>query len=289
MNDKIKEFVRKNASLFVVFVIAIFYIFWGSVELKFQSLDWWELLVYIFTTLIFGISIANLIGETGFTSGKLSSKYVETRKLLLKWCDATIKYKDEAVAYADNEIQKEICDERKNILHRAGISYSEIFNENGQVILSDKKVLKSKYSRKQNSAIRKAIKVQKCDFTLFAYSSTKLLGRKKEQTETEFRAINIGKDFISRVVMSILSGSVMFTFIGFSVGSIIYACFQMILWTTSGIMKRQTNYNFVVITQRDADLDRIRLLKEFGAKKGLIETYEDGVLTIVDTNDHKEN
>ena len=140
MNDKIKEFVRKNASLFVVFVIAIFYIFWGSVELKFQSLDWWELLVYICTTLIFGISIANLIGETGFTAGKLSPKYVETRKLLLKWCDAAIKYKDEAVAYADNEIQKEICDERKNILHRAGIAYSEIFNENGQVILSDKKV-----------------------------------------------------------------------------------------------------------------------------------------------------
>jgi hypothetical protein len=127
----------------------------------------------------------------------------------------------------------------------------------------------NKYTKKQKKSIRQAIRLKKYDFTLFAYSSTKVIGRKKETSETEYRRNSLGKDFIVRVLLAVISGSIMFTFSGFDIASVIYAAFQMVMWIGSGVMKRQQNYNFVVITMRETDLDRIGYLKAFAGKKGI--------------------
>lgn len=267
---KISEFIRTNLSIIIVAIISIFYIFWGSVELQLKNLNWWELICYVATTLVFGICVANIVGEQGFVSAKKSEKYLSTRKLLIAWCDFLINYKDEATEYVDKEIDKEIAEERRNILHRAGVPYNEIIDENGKSSVSAEFLRKTnKYTRKQKKAIRQALSLKKYGFTLFAYSPTKVIGRKKEQSEQEYRSKGIGKDFIVRVVLAIISGSIMFSFGGFDAGAIIYAAFQMIMWIASGVMKRQQNYNFVVINMRDADLDRIGYLKAFAGTKGL--------------------
>ena len=72
----------------------------------------------------------------------------------------------------------------------------------------------------------------------------------------------------------------MFSFGGFDLAAIIYAAFQMIMWVASGVMKRQSNYNFIVITLRDTDLDRIGYLKSFAGYKGLKEKWVDNELVI---------
>lgn len=279
--NQVAHFIKTNLSVIVVAIISIFYIFWGSVELQFKNLNWWELICFIATTLVFGISITNLIGESGFAAGKENEKYIATRSLLISWCNALISLKDEAIAYANTEIDKEILDERRTILHRAGIPYHDIFNDNGKVIISREFLKeKGKYTRKQKMSIKQAIRLKKYGFTLFAYSPTKIVGRKREQSEIEFRSRSLGKDFVVRIFLAIISGSIMFSFGGFDLAAIIYAAFQMIMWVASGVMKRQSNYNFIVITLRDTDLDRIGYLKSFAGYKGLKEKWVDNELVI---------
>lgn len=261
---KLGDFIKTNLSVIVVALISIFYIFWGSVELKLKQLNWWELICYVSTTLVFGVCIVNLVGEQGFVAGKKNEKYLATRKLLLKLCDLLITRKDEAEEFVNKEIDKEIQVERENILHRAGIPYNEIFDENGKALITGEFLRKTKkYTNKQKKSIKQAIRLKKYGFSLFAYSPTRVIGRKKEQSEQEYRSKSLGKDFAIRIILAVISGSIMFSFGGFDAGAIIYAVFQMIMWIASGVMKRQQNYNFVVITMRDADLDRIGYLKAF--------------------------
>lgn len=285
-NNKTLDFFKKNATTLIVVVISIFYIFWGSVELVLKDLKWWELICYVATTLLFGVCITSLVGETGFSAGKENKKYKATRSLLIDYCDVAIPYKEEAIEYVGKEIDKEIKEERTEILHRAGILYNEIFDESGKVVVSQAEIKKrGKYTKKQKKSVRQTIRIKKYDFTLFAYSSVKVIGRKREISEQEYRAKNFGKDFITRILLAVISGSIMFMFNGLTWATIIYSAFQIVLWVSSGIMKRTQNYNFIVVSLRDADLDRIGYLKAFLSTKGIEGKVVDGELQIVYNKD----
>lgn len=272
--NKVGKFIRKNLSIIVVSIIAIFYMFWGSVELLPKKLNWWELICFISTTLVFGISITNLIGESGFSAGKLDEGYLATRSMLIEWCDLAIGFKQDAIKYVDKQIDKEIEEERRLILHRAGIHYNDIFDNAGKALITCKSLKASnKYSHRQKKSIRKAINIKKYEFTLFAYSSTKIVGRKREQSEMEFRSRGIGKDFAIRIFLAVISGSIMFSFTTIDIASVIYSFFQMVLWCASGVLKRVQNFNFIAVHQRENDLDRIHYLKDFMASIGYKEQW----------------
>ena len=57
--------------------------------------------------------------------------------------------------------------------------------------------------------------------------------------------------------------------IGFSIGSMMYAVFQIVLWTGSGIVQRLQNYNFVMNKEIPQLEERTLIIK------GYLETHKE--------------
>lgn len=258
-SSKFFGWFKKHSLSLVVFFISIYFVFSGSFKFVPNEMDWWEKICYLSSTLIFGITISSLVAETGYENAKKTDEFRDTRATAIDYCEKALPKHKEAELYVSKLIDDDIKQERLEILNKAGVWYGDIFDENDIAI----KINKKNYSFKQRNAIKKARKIKKVPFTLFGFTSVKAVGRKEAPSETKRRSKGLVSDFIMRVIITMVSGSIMISFIGISISSIIYACFQLLIWFGSGFIKRIQNYNFILNDVRTYDQDRIWYLKKF--------------------------
>jgi len=258
---KVTSWISGNVAGIFLTIISIYFVFSGTVKVGTQTLNWAELILFICTTLIFGVVISSLVGERGYELGKRDETYIATRKEAVKYAEMCLPYREEAELYVNKEVLKGIKNDRTSMLATCGLKYKEVFDDEGVYIMKKEVFKNLKYRQKKTVFVCRLIKKQ--DFTLFGFAAGKIIGRKKAPNEVDRRKKQVVTTTILRVFVAVVTGSIMFTFIGLSFASILYSIYQLLIWVGSGMLTRQKNYNFIVIECREYDQDRIWWLKSF--------------------------
>lgn len=259
----VASWVKRNIIGIFLTIVSIYFVFSGTVKVGTQQLNGQALFLFICTTLIFGIVISSLVAEGGYVAGKKDPDYIATRQLGVNISEQCIPFRDEAELYVNRQIDKTIMNDRTSLLAGCGLKYLEVFDERGVYILKREQFKALKYRQKRT--VIKCRLIKKQDFTLFGFGSGKIVGRKKAPNESDRRKRQLMTTTISRVLIAIVTGSIMFYFIGFSFASILYAIYQLLIWIGTGMITRQGNFNFITVTCKEYDQDRIWWLKSFMA------------------------
>lgn len=233
--------------------IAIWWIFYGMVEIVPTNLSIEQRIGLTVITIFIAIVYCNLISAGGYSDAKNTSAY---RIAAREWTDAIKKgnsHKAEIIEYARTFAltnQKEI---RTQNLENVGLNYSEIFTDSGELLKTDfdtnkyhKKKNPSGYSKSEIKCIRKCINIRIQIPEMFGNISSRFFGIQKRTSVKEFDTKNTIKNTLIRSVVAIFSVGISFTFLGLTWNAVIYALFQIVLWTGSGVVDRYKKYHFII-------------------------------------------
>ena len=133
-------------------------------------------------------------------------------------------------------------------MESVGLRYVDIFDSQDRLIttydISQHK--KDQNYHKKVRAYHKAINVKVYSTNVFGRASSSTYGLKKEITEKAFRTKNSIVKGITKLVLGVVSVGVMFQWLGFTLGALIYSFMQVVLWTGMGLIDSQKNYNFIL-------------------------------------------
>ena len=245
--EKIQEFAKSMMNkmpLFIAIGIAIFWIFYGTVEIIPTNLSIVERIGLTICTIVLAVTYCNLIADGGFKSARESIEY-ETADKEYEQAQKDGKTEQlEITEYAKDIAKDNLRECRARNLDLNGLKYRDYFDIDGNYIGNDYKLNKL-LRRKQKKTIKKCINLRIIIPNIFGNLSSKFFGLKKEVTQKDYKRKDITMQTIIRTVLSFFSVGMMFNFLGFSWGSAIYALFQIVLWSASGFSQRLKNYNFV--------------------------------------------
>lgn len=242
--QEVAKSLMNRMPLFIAIGIAIFWVFYGTIEIYPTTLSVTDRIIVTVCTVALAVSYCDLIALGGFRSAKESGDYKEADK---DYEDALKKgntKKAEITEYAKDIAKENLKDWRKNNLESNGLKYETYFDENLEYIGGDYRKDKS-LRRSQKKCIRKCINQRIILPDIFGFISSKVFGIKKPITEKQYLRKTSVYNTIIRIAISIASVGVMFNFLGFSIGSMIYALFQIVMWTASGFSQRIKNFNFI--------------------------------------------
>lgn len=246
--EKRQQFFKKLVSkipLFVGILIALWWIFYGMVDVEFKFSLLFENVILTIATIVFAITYCNLIAEGGFKQAEETSEYNDAKKEHELAAKDGYKYQKEIINYAKEIALTNLREVRKNNLESNLLKYEEYFGEDDSLIKKDfwrdKTLTKS-----QKKVIRKCARMHIVLPDLFGGVSETFFGLKKEKSKKEYISTQQASKIVMRTILSFVSALVFFHYKGLNVDGLIYALFQIVLWTASGVSQRISNYNFVI-------------------------------------------
>jgi len=255
--SKFRSFENKLTKLLptiAVILIAIWWVFYGMVEIVPTELSITERVGLVICTSVVAICYSSLIADGGFQSAKDTDKYKTARS---KWYESTKKalpYKKEVSMFAEDIAKQNRVDARTKTLESVGLKYDEIFDKKDNLIVVGYKY--NKYNKKKNPTgyYKEQIKaIRYCTHihlfvpdVLAATIDSVKFGLKKQVSEDAFRKKNISFRTLIKLITSIFVTGIMVVYLGLTIESVIYAIFQIALWTGTGVFERQGNYNFII-------------------------------------------
>lgn len=248
--EKLQNFfkgVMAKLPLLVGIGIAVFWIFYGTVEIVPTSLSLVDRVGLTICTVILAITYCNLLADGGFKSAKLTLDYINASTEYEVALKNGIVYTEEINNYALVIARKNLYEARRNSLRSVGLKYEDYFEDNGD-FKQDKLDFKKdkRLNKKQKKYIKKCMRLQIIVPNIMSLVGGSFFGLKRYEEERSYRAKSISMQTVIRAVLSIASVGFMFNFLGFNTGAMIYALFQIVLWTGSGVGERIKNYNFVI-------------------------------------------
>ena len=240
--------ITRHISIIFAVLISLFFIFSGTVKILPTELGVKEQIIVAIINIIAGYSITKLIGEQGFTSAKNSSEFTEVRKFYEDNVKSAIKYRSAIDEFAKDKARENLKNTRINLCESVGLYYSDIFDEEGNL----KKEFDITSYKEDRNYRQKLIRFNKClklkiqDTSVFSKAGSSKFGIHKRKTEKAYRTKSYTVSAITKLVFGIGSVGVMFVWIGFNLGSVIYAFMQIILWSAFGVIDRLKNYNFII-------------------------------------------
>ena len=263
--ERVQEFFKKLSSMipgFIGALIALWWIFFGALKITQTEVSFVDNIGITLCSIVLSITLCELIAGGGFSSARQTKQYVVTEHEYKNAVQEGLSKQKPITRYAMDIARNNLLEVRKRNLATNGLFYDDYFDNEGNFIGGDYKHNKS-LKRYQKRVITKCIKLKVILPSIFGNISSKTFGLQKEVSQTEFRTKTISKNSIIRIVISILTANVMFEFIGFNIGSLIFAFFQIVLWTSSGLIQRIANFNFVID----------RLVPQIQDKTSIIKSY----------------
>lgn len=248
--EKANEFIKSMLArmpFFIALAIALWWVFYGTIRITGTKMTITEQIGTTVCTIALSLSYTSLIAQGGFDSARHTREYIETKDTWQKNVREGNIWKKEIIEYAKGIAEGNLYEVRKSILETNGIKYETIFDSNGKFIYTDYKKDKA-LTRHQKKMIKRCVNAKIILPTIFGNVSAGTFGMKKEETLSAYKAKTFTTGAIVKTVLSMVSVGLMFEFIGFSWGSMIYALFQIVLWTASGFSRRLKNYSFIMDT-----------------------------------------
>ena len=244
---KFGNWLSKNISGIFAILISIFFVFQGLVDIVPTALGIKEQIIMAFTNIVAGFSITSLVGEYGFTSAKNTKVYINQRDSYNDSVKKSLKYREAIEELAKDKAKQNLISARIHILESANLYYGDIFSENGS-LKTDFDIMKYRKDKnfyKKLKAYNRAVRLKVINVNVFGMASSSTFGLKKEITEKSYRTRKGAKSLIFKVLLGVSSVGVAFVFNGWSIGALIYAFMQIVLWVGFGLIDRQKNFNFV--------------------------------------------
>lgn len=267
LNSTGRWFTKHISTIFAI-LISLFFIFSGTVDILPTKLGIKEQIIVAIINIIAGYSITKLIGEQGFTSAKNNIEFVEVRKSYESAVKNAIQYRSAIDEFAKDKAKENLKATRINICESVGLYYYDIFDEEGNLKHDfDITIYKSdKNYHKKVSRFNKCLKLKIQDTSVFSKSGSSKFGIHKRKTEKQYRTKTYTVSAITKLVFGIGSVGVMFVWIGFDLGSVIYSSMQIILWSAFGVIDRLKNYNFIIEEIMPQYVDDELIINEFMSK-----------------------
>lgn len=233
--------------------IAIWWIFYGMVEIVPTNLSIEQRIGLTVITIFIAIVYCNLVSAGGYVDAKNTSAYRIAAK---EWTDSIKKgnpHKAEIIEYAKDIARINQKELRTQNLENQGLQYNEIFDDKGELIRLDYETNKyhkiknpSGYTKKQIKIIKKCINIRIQIPEMFGNISSRFFGIQRRTSVKEFDTKNTIKNTIVRSVVAMFSVGISFSFLGLTWNAVIYALFQIVLWTGSGVVDRNKKYHFII-------------------------------------------
>ena len=138
--EKRKMLMKKITSwlpTFILIGIAIWWIFYGTVEITSFKLSLVDQVGLTICTIVFALSFTTIIAEGGFKLGKSTDQYKEAEKENKAAQLKGMSKQKQIIRYATEIAQKNLYEMRKNNLQQNGMKYEDYFDQNGDVIPLD--------------------------------------------------------------------------------------------------------------------------------------------------------
>lgn len=266
--EKIQMTIKKLSSMIpglIGVLISLWWIFYGALKIeKFNLGVIVSNLGLVTCSVVMSIILCELISGGGFNSGKQTKRYVDAKTKHTKMVQMGLPKQKQIFRYASSVANNNLKESRMTNLASNGLYYYDFFDNEGNFIGGDYKH-NHKLKSYQRRIIKKCIHQKVVLPSIFGDISSKYFGLKKEITQKEYRGESTVKNIILRVFLAFASVSVVFEFIGFSATSLIFAFFQIILWTSSGLIQRINNFNFVTETLASQLEERALIIESYFA------------------------
>lgn len=266
--EKVQLAIKKLSSIIpgiIGVLIAVWWIFYGALEIeKFSFEVILSNIGLVICSIVMSIILCEIIAGGGFDSGKQTTRYVEAKTKHAKMVQMGLPKQKQILRYANLVAVNNLKESRMTNLAANGLFYDDYFDNEGNYIGGDYKH-NHKLKGYQKRVISKCIHQKVVLPSIFGDISSKYFGLKKEVTQAEYRTKSSAKNIILRVFLAFSSVSVVFEFIGFNASSLIFAFFQIVLWTSSGFIQRINNFNFVTETLASQLEERALIIESYFA------------------------
>lgn len=245
---KFGNWLGNHLSGIFAILISIFFIFNGMVNVLPTNMGVKEQIITAIINIIAGFSITSLVGEHGFKSAKSMKEYKDEVKQYNQAVQDGLKWREGIENHAKKKANDNLKNYRIRLLEGVGLRYWDIFDDDDRVRNDfEIKTYKSDQNyRRKKKAYYKALRVKVFSTNVFGRASSSTFGLKKETTEKAFRTKNGTIKGIVKLVFGVASVGVMFEWLGFTLGALIYAFMQVIIWSAMGLIDSQKNFNFIL-------------------------------------------
>lgn len=262
--------------LFTGILIALWWVFYGTLDIEWSINTIFKDVILTIATIVFAITYCNLIADGGFRIAEDTDEY---KSSLLAYNDAVksgFKYKDQITDYAIQIALRNLKELRVRNLESNFLKYEDFFDENDKPIPIDFRKRKD-LTRHQKKIVRQCVKAHIIVPNLFEFKGEGYFGLKREKSKKEYLTGQQITKVITRTVLSFVSLGLIFRFTGFNISGIMYAFFQIVLWTASGVSQRLNNYRFVLETTKpQLDSKTLIINGYLESKHDQAEVKEDG-------------
>ena len=272
MNDKVKDFIKNNAGYFIVAFVCIIYVLTSYLTIDRSGKSIARIIGDGAVALFLGMFINTMLGLQGMMLGdrddRVRGAAEEHEKVVLR----ISPYIDKLDEWCNSENAKNYKTQRTKILARAGLKYSDCFDDDGVAAswIPDKEKLKGplkKSERKKIKAYRDAVTLK-----LTALSAGDLtseggkdsdpyyFGRTKAQYETQSGI----KELISKIGTALIFGYYGVRLVDkFSYANLIWTGLQVATFLITGIIKLYKDYNYVIGEYRGRIVKKTDNLQKF--------------------------
>lgn len=240
-------FTNHLPTIFAV-LISFFFIFSGMVKVLPTELDVKEQIILAIINIFAGFSITSLVSEHGFTSAKETSEYKQEIKAYSEYVQKGLKWREGIENLAKKKALDNLRNYRIHLLEGVGLRYTDIFDSYDRLI-TEYDIRKHRQDQNYHKKVRayhKTINTKIYSTSVFGRASSSTYGLKKETTEKAFRTKNGVIKGATKLILGTVSVGVMFEWLGFTWGALIYSFMQVVLWTGMGLIDSQKNYNFIL-------------------------------------------
>ena len=244
---KVGNWFGKNLPTIFAILISFFFLFSGMVKILPTEMALKEQIIMAIINIFAGFSITSLISEHGFTSAKSTKAYNNEIRDYNNAVIKGLKYREGIENLAKKKSNDNLRNYRSRLLESVGLRYNDLFDSYDMIKDYDISQHKNDLNyRKKKRVYRKVLNVKTYSTNVFGRASSNTYGLKKEITEREFRTKNGIIKGITKLILGVTSVGIMFVWLGFTLGALIYAFMQVVLWTAMGLIDSQKNFNFIL-------------------------------------------
>lgn len=244
---KVGNWFGKNLPTIFAILISFFFLFSGMVQILPTTMALKEQIIMAIINIFAGFSITSLISEHGFTSAKGTNAYNKEIQEYNNAVQKGLKYREGIENLAKKKATDNLRNYRIRLLESVGLRYNDLFDTYDTI--KDYDITQHRNDQnyhKKKRVFRKVLSVKTYSTNVFGRASSNTYGLKKEITEKEFRTKNGIIKGITKLILGTISVGVIFVWLGFTLGALIYAFMQVVLWTGMGLIDSQKNFNFIL-------------------------------------------
>ena len=240
---------------------AVIYVFYNILKLEPTNLNPFTLIAQALLAIVAALCIKTGLGENGMIRGYASSVWDQAKLKYNNEANKALPYIDNSDAFYEKERFERKMRNRKVRLSSYRMKYENFFDENGDYIEHEiwsprkKKTYLKKHNElpegifvldvRQKWCLRKCIKLHIYIKDMFnEYGADLTDDERKEKTDKMQRQMNFRKNFFSAVGFSI-AGVYFIPTLAFNWASIIWALFQVLMWTMFGLLDAYDNFAYI--------------------------------------------